>query len=94
MSAQVGRGYNICSSLLQHSIAGRLLQPAACTGLAGLPVFLQPFISLRSFSAESNNTNHLRDFAIIGNDVGGPCPAGLRRFDQNAEPARIIPSQL
>ena len=72
MSPQIGRGYNLCSTLLQHSIAGRLLQPAACIGLASLPVFLQPFTSLRSFSAESSNTNHLRDFAIIGNDTSGP----------------------
>ena len=66
MPAQLSRGIHICSSLLQHGVASRLLQPAACASLASLPLVLQPFTCLRSFSTDSRNTSHLRDFAIIG----------------------------
>ena len=34
--------------------------------VAGLPLLLQPFTNLRAFSSAASGTEHLRDFAIIG----------------------------
>lgn len=48
------------------SLAGTALQAAYADTVAGLPLLLQPFTSLRTFASAATSTQHLRDFAIIG----------------------------
>lgn len=54
------------SARLNSSVANSLLQPAFVNAIAGLPLILQPFTNLRAFASAAASTQHLRDFAIIG----------------------------
>lgn len=69
MSAGLARGLQTSCSLFCAGSAGlRNLQSVTSSCVAGLPLLLQPFTSLRGFSSAAPSTQHLRDFAIIGDD--------------------------
>ncbi len=76
MSNSLFRGLQTsCSLLCAGSV--RTLHAVTPGCVAGLPLLLQPFTNLRAFSSAASGTEHLRDFAIIGEAYAARSHAGI-----------------